>query len=67
MFLHVLVYAGEVCLVEHTEFDFLGGRGDDEVEGIAEDGGVGDAVYSGEVKEGEGLFEAVEDADGCEE
>jgi hypothetical protein len=42
-------------------------RGDDEIEGVAEHGGVGYAVDGGEVEEGEGLFEAVEDADGGEE
>jgi hypothetical protein len=49
-------------LVQHPELDFLRGRGDDEVEGVAQDSGVGQAIYSGEVEEGEGLLEAVEDA-----
>jgi hypothetical protein len=49
-------------LVKHAEFDVARGCGDDEVEGVAEDGGVGDAVDSGEVEECEGLLEAVEDA-----
>ena len=67
MLLDVVVYAGEVLLVEHAELDLLRLRGDDEVEGVAEHGGVGYAVDGGEVEEGEGLFEAVEDADGGEE
>jgi hypothetical protein len=57
--LHILVDAGEVCLVQHTELDLLGGCGDDEVEGVAQDGGVGYAVDGGEVEEGERLLEAV--------
>jgi hypothetical protein len=49
-------------LVEHAEFDVTRGCGENDVEGIAKDGGVGYAVYSCEIEEGEGLFEAIQDA-----
>lgn len=67
MLLYIVVYAGKICLVEHTEFDVSRGRGDYEVERVAQDGGVGNTVYRGEVKKGEGFFEAVEDTDFGEE
>jgi hypothetical protein len=65
--LDVIVDACKVCLIEHAEFNFLRGRGDDEVEGVAEDGRVRDAVDCGKVEEGERLLEAVEDSDRGEE
>lgn len=61
MFLHVLVDAGKICLVKHAEFDITGGGGDDKVECVAQDGGVGDAGNGSKVKEGERLLEAIED------
>lgn len=67
MSLHIFVDAGEICLVEHAEFNFLCWCRDDKVEGVTEDGGVGYAVHGGKVEEGEGLFEAVEDTDSGEE
>lgn len=67
MFLDVLVYACKVLLVEHTELYLLGLRGDDEVERVAQDRGVGYAVHGSKVEEGKGLLEAVEDTDGGEE
>jgi hypothetical protein len=42
-------------------------RGDDKVEGVAEDGCVRDAVDGGKIEEGERFLEAVEDADRGEE
>jgi hypothetical protein len=65
--LDVVVDACKVCLVEHAEFDFLRRRGDDKVEGVAEDGCVRDAVDGGKIEEGERFLEAVEDADRGEE
>ena len=61
MFLDVFIYAGKVLLVEHAKFDVACWCGEDDVEGVAQDGGVGYAVYSGEVEECERLLEAVED------
>lgn len=67
MLLHIVIYAGEVLLVEHAELDLLGGCGDDEIECVAQNSGVRYAVYGGEVEKGKRLLEAVEDADGGEE
>ena len=73
MSFHISIYAREVGLVEHGDFEFLrfggGGKGggDDKVEGSLEDGGIGDRVDRVEGKEFKGFFEAPDDAGGEEE
>jgi len=63
----------EICLVDHAEL-VLGlfggvrrvGGGDYDVESALEDGGEGDAFDAGEGEEGDGFFEAEDDAGGEE-
>ena len=67
MLLYVFVYAREILLIKHAEFNLLCLRGDNEVERIAQDRRVGYAIYGGEIKKGQRFLEAIDDADGCEE
>jgi hypothetical protein len=67
MLLNIVIDASEVSLVDHAEFDFLARSGNDEVESVAQDIGVGYRVYGGEVQVGQGLFEAIEYTDRGEE
>lgn len=67
MLLHILVYSSEVILIKHAEFDLLCRRGNDQIEGVAQDGGVRYAGYGSKIEEGERFFEAVEDTNGCKE
>lgn len=66
MYLHVLVDACIVCLVDHAELNFLRRRGDYKVEGIAQNGCICYRIYGGKVEEGKGFFEAPDYAFGCE-
>lgn len=63
----------EICLIDHAElvlglFRGVGGvgGGDYDVESALEDGGEGDAFDAGEGEEGDGFFEAEDDAGGEE-
>ena len=67
MLLHILVDACVILLIQHAELDLLCLCRNDQVECVAQYGGVRDAVDSGEVEECEGFLEAIEDADGGKE